>query len=415
MSQENEFDNAFKERLSNMDFEFKDAYWTEMSALMDGKRKRRGLLFWWISMGSVAAIVLLFGAIYFVNSKDSKSQILTANQQVFDASATKRLNQVNRLANSKNSENEMDQYSYKMVITGGANQVNASTNDRRGNSEKTQQPQANQHWNMNNQNNESQTNQQQNQTHQRPNETENAALGNNNMDFQNLDFIANKMIYSTFDGFDKSSNLAQIKTNYQPVTTFWNSHVGIVVGATFGQSLNDNSGSVGGLGTHAGLRFYFATKKGFMLNTGLSLGTNQIKGLQYQEMSKIYGFTQYEVVNTIKYNSMLSAYIPIFVGYEGSRFAVAGGLRLNYIMNTKGKVYTWDNTIYDQNIWGYANGIKYFNMAAGIEASYRIARRWDIGTSLDLDLSSRSEENSNLISPNAQLWQAGFFVKYRLN
>jgi hypothetical protein len=54
-------------------------------------------------------------------------------------------------------------------------------------------------------------------------------------------------------------------------------------------------------------------------------------------------------------------------------------------------------------------------MAAGIESSFRISRRIDLGISLDVDLSPRSEENNNLISPVAQLWQSGVFVKYKLN
>jgi hypothetical protein len=62
-----------------------------------------------------------------------------------------------------------------------------------------------------------------------------------------------------------------------------------------------------------------------------------------------------------------------------------------------------------------ANGIKYFNMALGFEATCHIARRWDVGVSLDLDLSSRSEENNDLISPEARLWQTGVFLKYRIN
>jgi len=72
MSQEKEFDNAFKERIGNMDFEFKDAYWTEMSALLDNKKKKRGLLFWWISSGSVAAILLLVGLVYFTRNESQK-------------------------------------------------------------------------------------------------------------------------------------------------------------------------------------------------------------------------------------------------------------------------------------------------------------------------------------------------------
>jgi hypothetical protein len=170
-----------------------------------------------------------------------------------------------------------------------------------------------------------------------------------------------------------------------------------------------------GLGSHIGLRFYYANRSGFMLNTGLSFAQNQINGLVYEDTRKVYGYNQYDLVNTIKYQNMFSANVPLFLGYEGHRFTVSAGLRLNFILNTKGRVHTWDNAIVDQSVWGYANGIKYFNMMCGAEASYRVARRWDLGWSLDLDLSPRSEINNELISPVAQLWQTGLFVKYRLN
>jgi len=179
--------------------------------------------------------------------------------------------------------------------------------------------------------------------------------------------------------------------------------------------LQTQDGAVGGLGSHLGLRFYFAGKNGFQVNTGLSFGVNQINGLVYEEHRTIFGYAQYDVVNTIKYQSMLTANVPIYLGYEGYRFSVSGGLRLNYIMNTKGRVYTWDNSVYDQSVWGYAHGIKYFNMGLGLEATYQLARRWDLGLSFDIDLSSRSEENNDLISPEARLWQTGIFLKYRIN
>ena len=213
----------------------------------------------------------------------------------------------------------------------------------------------------------------------------------------------------------KGLQMQQLSDEPSIIKNTWDSHVGILAGGNFGQSLKTADGVVGGVGSHWGLRFYFAHKKGLQLNTGLSFGVNSINGLKFEEHRKVFGFTQYDLVNIIHYQSMFTAHIPLYIGYESGKFSVAGGLRMNYIMNTKGRVYTWDGSIYDQNIWGYANGIKYFNMACGIESTYRFARRWDAGLSFDLDLSSRSEENNNLISPEARLWQAGVFVKFRLN
>jgi hypothetical protein len=84
-------------------------------------------------------------------------------------------------------------------------------------------------------------------------------------------------------------------------------------------------------------------------------------------------------------------------------------------MNTKGRVFAYDNSIYDANIWGYANGVKMFNMSGGLEGTYRLGRRFDAGMSIELDLSPRTEANNPFISSNAQMWQMGVFLKYRLN
>jgi hypothetical protein len=427
MSQENEFDNAFKERLGNMDFEFKDAYWTEMSALMDGKKKKRGLLFWWISTGSVAAVLLLMGVVYFMGQESQKQWTGFVNVSNSDSV-------------DSNIIQDGDSSNFTSDVIGNSNKAAGLISDQtRGVSE--------------NHNNSSTKNGRPLQTNTSANSTSastrlsqkdlvsSKAKSNSQAEnsFNNDDFLKNqtdrqqhtlsssqihvhdKLIINPMEvlfafPMDKNKSvLGQLnEEQFHPRKTFY-SHVGIVAGTTFGQSLQTQDGAVGGLGSHLGLRFYFAGRNGFQVSTGLSFGVNQIKGLVYEEHRTIFGYAQYDVVNTIKYQSMLTANVPLYLGYEGYRFSVSGGLRLNYIMNTKGRVYTWDNSVYDQSIWGYAHGIKYFNMGLGLEATYQLARRWDLGFSFDMDLSSRSEENNDLISPEARLWQTGIFLKYRIN
>ncbi len=430
MSQEREFDNAFKERLGNMDFEFKDAYWTEMSALMDGKKKKRGLLFWWISTGSVAAILLLVCLVYVTRNESQKQWTGFVNESAPKTNTEEQANTYNSTTsgNENTAENQMidadllsDSESMSTVQSDVSETSNPRHNSLNSNRQNNSTPMPsvpntgnNAHFNA--------TNTTPNMhlvmetvasSHPNSNDAdENNTSSNGNIE----DLSLNRMpLLAALPLRNIDSQLADFEQEDIKHPKTWYSHVGIVAGANFSRSFETQDGAVGGMGSHLGLRFYFSGRRGFQVTTGLSFGVNQINGLVYEEHRKIYGYNEYDLVNTIKYQSMLTANVPIYLGYEGHRFAVAGGFRLNYIMNTKGRVYTWDNSVMDQNIWGYAHGIKYFNMAVGFEATYHIARRWDVGVSLDLDLSSRSEENNDLISPEARLWQTGVFLKYRIN
>ena len=449
MSQEKKFDNAFKERIGNMDFEFKDAYWTEMSALLDNKKKKRGLLFWWISSGSVAAILLLVGLVYFTRNESQKQwagfvndslsteqnmqenenfssskQTLDANknEQAQESEVLEKNNAVhgnldnhtpNRHASTSNSGND---------ATTNPRQIKSNANNTSGNVMSGLNPMVSNARNDEENDNPNARNENQHANNNTQNPTsvvetnENQSAHNNSLVQENEDLTFNRMPLLAAHPLSISDlQLAQFEQDEIKKAQTIRSHVGIIAGTNFSRSFETQDGAVGGLGSHLGLRFYFSGRRGFQVNTGLSFGVNQINGLVYEEHRKIYGYNEYDVVNTIKYSSMLTANVPIYLGYEDYRFAVAGGVRLNYIMNTKGRVYTWDNSVVDQNIWGYAHGIKYFNMALGFEATYHIARRWDLGVSLDLDLSSRSEENNDLISPEAHFWQTGVFIKYRIN
>ncbi len=447
MSQEKEFDNAFKERLGNMDFEFKDAYWTEMSALLDGKQKKRGLLFWWISAGSVAAVLLLVGVVYFtrnesqkqwagfVNDSPSTEQNMQENEnfatseQTLDANKTGQSQESEVLEINNAVQGNLDNHTQNRNASSSNSGNDATTNPRNNNRNAN-----NTHGNLmnglnpivsnasNNENNDNprNENQQANNNAQNPTSVvethENQSAHNNYLSQENEYSALSRMpLLAALPLTTGDLQLAPFEQDEIKQAQTIRSHVGIIAGTNFSRSFETQDDAVGGLGSHLGLRFYFSGRRGFQVNTGLSFGVNQIKGLVYEEHRKIYGYNEYDVVNTIKYQSMLTANVPIYLGYEGYRFAFAGGVRLNYIMNTKGRVYTWDNSVVDQNIWGYAHGIKYFNMALGFEATYHMARRWDVGVSLDLDLSSRSEENNDLISPEARLWQTGVFLKYRIN
>lgn len=421
MNQENEFDKTLKDKISQMNFEFKDSYWNEMEALLDKKSKKRGFLLWWVSGISFASLFIA-GAFFFFahngeiastnnastnieNIKSNNPSTAPKHENIGKEEVTE--NALEIAPEMKNKHNNQTQSSVEF----GNNNQNTLVSTK-----KSTENMAASHHHLTNTESNSLTHQTSEEESIKPSVT----------NISQDDFKSNPSDQETLNNLVPLDELyaTKIETEALGLASFsdftykgrtWSSHVGIHVGTNFGQSFNGSNDKVGGMGSQWGLRFYFASRKGLQLNTGLSFGVNAINGLIYEETRKVFGFNQYDLVNTIHYKSMLTAHVPLYIGYEAYRFSIAGGLRLNYIMNTRGRVFTWDNSIVDQNIWGYAHGIKFFNMACGLETSYQISRRFDLGVNLDIDLSSRSEENNTLISSSARLWQTGFFLKYRLN
>ena len=421
MSQDNKFDNAFQERIKDLDFEFKEAYWDEMEALMDKRTKKRGALLWWISGVSLASL-LLAGTFFFTtqnNKAGSKIAQIDKVQEFENSDDTpdnneSKFSEQDKTASELYEQNDTSSSDNRPIENVAQHKQNTiSESSKNASAPKANPSKSPENNSITNNNRDNLVTSNNSVKTSRSSKSSTQAISENE-----LPKITDEL-RTLYPKFAQSLEIEHAPLAEMPSESIhlrtWDSHVAILVGANHGQSLKTDEGTVGGLGTHWGLRFYFAHKKGFQLNTGLSFGVNSIRGLAYEETRKVFGFTQYDLVNTIQYNSMLTANIPLYMGYESYKFSVAGGLRLNYIMNTRGVVHTWDNSVVDQNVWGYAHGIKYFNLACGIESSYRIARRWDLGISFDMDLSSRSEENNDLISPEARLWQAGFFIKYRLN
>ena len=414
MNQVNDFDKLFKERSDQMDFEFKDAYWTEMETLLDRKKKKRRALFWWLSGSSVSAVLLGLVMTYAtsLDKSNSISLIKSVNQtsenleRNSDYIKRKSLNTIN---DSKKIAQEGLMKNNKKLQKSKSDLFNHSkpSSSFSGNSLKiSKQPKIQEHYH-----DDLKATSEQDQDI-------NSSQSANSMplNIELLDEVSLEPLFMLYcNDLDQKQQKLAVFTNQKLDKRTWESHTGIILGTNHGQSFDTQEGKVGGMGAQCGLRFYFAHEKGFQLSTGLSFGINAIKGLKFEEKRKIYGFTEYNLVNTIYYNSMLTAHVPIYLGYQGEKIGVSGGLRLNYIMNTRGKVHTWDNSIIEQNIWGFAHGIKFFNLACGFESTYRIARHWDLGLSFDFDLSSRSEENNDLVSPEAKLWQSGLFIKYRIN
>lgn len=440
MSQKENFDKAFAKRANEMNFEFNEAHWQTVSALLneDNKNQRRPIWVW--VGGGMAVLALLSGALLLLNNtadfiapkqhvhddvympdkdafqtKEESQNRTKTTQDTFDTKIT--------FAQSSNSSQDRviqaDQYNpapnqYKSPQAHPINAENFST-----------LASANQFFKLSNEvsSNLKDLNMENNKISSK---RVNINLVHLHQEHAlNESTTSSKMPNSTKLAVSHPSDLTFVSLIHTPTLhkvtvpeaklAQWTNHVGVLAGTNFGRNFPNSDGMVGGLGSYIGLRFQYAHSKGFMLNTGLTFAQNQINGLVYEETRTVFGYEQYDLVNTIKYQNMFCAHVPLFVGYEAERFSISAGLKLNFILNTKGRVYTWDNTVFDQSVWGYAHGMKNLNMMCGAEATYRLARRWDLGWSIDLDLSPRSQLNNDLISPSAQLWQTGLFVKYRLN
>ena len=73
----NKYDQLIDSKAAEMQFEFKEAYWTEMEALLNQKERKKGF-FWWIF--SAGAFAVIAGSLFLVNG-NTKTASTTLQRQ----------------------------------------------------------------------------------------------------------------------------------------------------------------------------------------------------------------------------------------------------------------------------------------------------------------------------------------------
>jgi len=412
----NHIDDFAKKGIEGMNFEFKDAYWDEMEALLDNKSKsKRGIIFWWVS--GIASILVLSLGVYFWNgyqSSEGQSIVLNDNQhEQVDfkqkdselekaTSSPTDLNSFESLSNENsmhedpvgpNSDepynNSSDKNNYAIDNNDKSNSVSSFSPNSKVVSTSFVDKTLDETIELNN--DLSITEKSNNYEYVQPIEVRIASV-----------IETDEVIFSPIEA-NGSSKQKSIHTNVE-----------MVGGLGYGMNTTKNMNSIGGMNGSLGLQFNLEYRR-FAFQTGLSFGANGINGFNYKETKRIYGFSSQEVVNEINYNAMLSASVPVYLGYSGLKHSFSAGVKLNFLLNANGRVDTWNDEINSTNTWGYSNALNNSWITGGVNYFYKLNRRFSVGMMVDFDLTNRGEYSANGVQNDFRMWNAFVGIKYRLN
>lgn len=113
-------DKIIREKLQAAQYPFDPAAWADMEKMLDGKKKRRGII-WWSTLG-VAATLLLSAGIYtgiYLHSQSAKTETHASNQSA--KTANSQYNNAPVFSSSATSQNQSSD------LVNGANTINTTT------------------------------------------------------------------------------------------------------------------------------------------------------------------------------------------------------------------------------------------------------------------------------------------------
>ncbi len=413
----NHIDDFAKRGVEGMNFEFKDSYWDEMEALLDNKSKsKRGIIFWWVT-GIASVLVVALGVYLWNGNQQSQDQLVLSNENQQE--------KVDEKHNEGAVDDMFNQTTEQPKVESQANENLASRNLIESNSDKNHGAS----FDMNNQPDKL--------ANQNVVASVNSAAKNNSTssvgktsdkmaelnDLNETDVVEQELLSEYIQPIEKrnTSEIETEETHLSPINVIGNSNsksihtnVEMIGGLGYGMNTTNNFNSIGGMNGSFGLQFNIEYGR-FALQTGLTFGVNGIKGLQFKESKRIYGFSSQEAVNEINYNSMLSASVPVYLGYSGLKHSFSAGVKLNFLLNANGRVDTWNGEGNSTNTWGYSNALNNSWIAAGANYFYKLNRRFSVGLMVDFDLTNRGEYKVNDEYSDFKMWNAFVGVKYRLN
>ena len=199
-----------------------------------------------------------------------------------------------------------------------------------------------------------------------------------------------------------------------PVKHQWITGVALTGTLGYGDNFLGESGQGRGMNGSLGLDFTMEYRK-FSFKTGLSFGLSSIKGYDYREERIIYGLESVIAVNEVKYNNLLTAELPLMIGYSGRKHSIYAGVGINFLLNANGRVTAWDKSVNGTNEWGYSNSLRDSWMVGAVEYNYRIATRWKIGVKCTVDLTKRGQLPEIQGGKKLQMWNGAIKFSYLLN
>ena len=451
----NDMDQLLDEKISNMKFEFKDAYWTEMEALLDQQKRKKGLLWWVFGSAMLTTLVLLLFWMYFIptnkltnqyasetimyqqkeNNETLKSNVTTINHDLNNqkkdevkkeeqiktnisvhSTNTTKLNQ-NQTASNKVAKLN---YSNSATIATNTNQkvekINLSQNNLQTNNTSNSSSLISADENQIQSNeiaripkdevlmkqNERDLNKSNQIAHSKPNELIVAP-------------VIDQMSVLPFSNLNKSliipsNSIEIIKRNPLTSHSFF-AEAGVGYGSNSFSKPN-----YGGEKVHLGF-VYQLEKANWGLKTGLNASWTSVNGLNYSSRQKIYGFSSSIVTNQLNYRSLINMVIPLEATYHIKKHMIGLGVQLNVLLTSTAKAKDWSEDQLNTKLqWNYRESLKPVSLAAVFDYTYNIAKRWNIGASFSYSITPVLSNEQRVFNDQiSRMFSGQLFIQYKLN
>jgi hypothetical protein len=410
-----------KEQIEGMSFEYQDSFWNEMETLLDKDASTKGKRIWWW-VAAVSGLIFVSGGMLLLFNT-SVSNETSSIQSVEKENSLSKLNNetsVTAIGNeSVDYEEEVEQIERSSVdeisptdfskntskttaINTSEKQVYTSTSGVNTKTEKTKTDIA------------------KDLSNSQPIESKSTVSSGNVLYNEGL----TSELVVVQEGIDERITMPKLgnplkvsegslihpRTLAQPKT--WVNSTYLTAGIDGGvnglnpSSVNSFSGRVGVLMAMNYSRFGF--------RTGLLFQLNQLSGLSYMESRRVYNMYAWDAVNELTYKLTANASIPLLLTVSHRRFTLASGLRLNYLLNAKSDMKSWNSESVVPSTWGYVNGLNPFWMTLQMECFYAISKRIQIGCSVGIDATSRTSDEQGVSARGLKIWDAGINVNYQL-
>lgn len=398
--------NNIEQMASNMDFEYKEAYWEEMAAILDANATKKAPLWLFFASACFGIFLVLSALVYFTNN------YTYSNYKMFSQSQLASISQ-----NSHNPINGADNLSKNSSILSVKNKTKQGNNNINTNDALHTAPK------NNSDNTRKQTNYEQNKVNTQPKTTklnqslvEQDQFTGNNPEKLNLPHVnAAKVDPMKIINFNTTTTAPLIQSvdilNYRPKL---NHRLLVELGAGYGSN-SFSSFHFGGEKIHLGL-VYQLQKFNWGFKTGMHVSWNAVSGLNYLERQKIYGFSSEYVSSQLNYRAIVNLNIPLEATYTFRRNTLGVGAQLNVLMATTSKVRNWtENKLSAAFEWNYSNNLRPVSVAIIADYTYQLSNRWRLGAAFSYMLTPIAS-NNNQVFRNKQfkLFSGQIFVQYDL-
>lgn len=362
---------------------YNDAYWAEMSAMLDAKSNNRRALILWTFGGAaitISLIIVLFGINHqsispkYIQAELQNNSIINIEnidiKQDRASFTTSKKTKVNASSGSSDSHNNIAIDNINKLVANSVVEINSPVKEKVGNSKIPDKD-----LNLLTQDEKSLT---------------------INDDINKLPILKQDYLKG-----NETGGLRYASSQLSPLNKF-NFYAKFSGGVmeNYKTSRPFESGLI-----DLSLNFE-ANLKNVLIRTGIGSQLTSNADLIVSQRAKVYDFGATDVQNDLSYQTLFDLYLPVEFGYRHRSTAFGIGIQLNYLMTTKMNLNRYENNelATSENIYGNTNGLNPFSTQGYVWMEQGLSSRFAVGLKIGTNISGRIKEgkyfnNSSTTNP----------------